>query len=303
MSDINDATRYLDEDGLLTLADRIEDVYAKKTDVSKSIQATYEQSPTLAAHVADEYLYIKTGSSTHITYKTITSIAANTELVVGTNVKVFDDTGIPVYIDKVPGAGGGGVQPILRTEYVGTSTRSDQTIGEGRIIYYINKFYKVVKNGGLPASYTVVPATDLERVSLGTDIPVSVERMPAGAVITAADVSYDDGTVDDALTELNSNLVVETGTTNISGITYTKMGRLVTIHVINATAVDAVTVITGLPKPYGSAYTTSNICNTPIGVNGEVIGRIEYSTYGSTNNWHYYCHAAAGYTSLSYISS
>lgn len=205
MSDINDATRYLDEDGLLTLADRIEDVYAKKTDVSKSIQATYEQSPTLAAHVADEYLYIKTGSSTHITYKTLTSIAANTELVVGTNVKVFDDTGIPVYVDKVPGAGGGGVQPILRTEYVGTSTRSDQTIDEDRIIYYINKFYKVVKNGGLPASYTVVPATDLETVSLGTDILVSVERMPAGAVITAADVVYDDGTVDDALTELNSN--------------------------------------------------------------------------------------------------
>lgn len=299
MSDINDTAKYLDESGLHTLEARVAEVFAKKTDTTKSIKATYEQSPTNSAHSVGEYLYVKTSETTHVTYEVITAIAANTELVVGSNVKVFNDAGIPLYVDKVPGSagpggGGSGISPeytydtspttkahsegdkiwydnnpytatsniaigtalvvgtnisldadipegvlmsiigaeggdstALKTRYVGATTTV--AIPEGRIIFYINKFKRVIKEGGLPANYTIVPNTDLEDAGLSTNVMTAVSGIPKNGAVNASDVTFDNTDtgmtatdVQGAVTELNSKMTLKaTGNTNTDFATAT----------------------------------------------------------------------------------
>ena len=100
----------------------------------------------------------------------------------------------------------------VKAVYVGLTTTT--AIDEGAIVFYDNKFYTVIKTGGLPASYTIVPSTDLEDANIPENYVVTVEGMPATGIINAYEINYNNvGTsltatdVQGAITALDSNSV------------------------------------------------------------------------------------------------
>lgn len=99
----------------------------------------------------------------------------------------------------------------IKVDYVGATTT--KAYAEDAVIYYNNKFYKVIKTGGLPANYTIVPATDLDDADLDENTMVTIVGMPASAGLDAIDVNYDNTTsglsvtkVQGAIDEINSDL-------------------------------------------------------------------------------------------------
>jgi hypothetical protein len=99
----------------------------------------------------------------------------------------------------------------LKVEWVGETTEKAYPINT--VIYYGNKFMKVIKTGGLPINYTILPA-DLEDADLDPKTIVTVEGMPASEALNAADIDYSNttsgasatnvqGAIDEAFSDLS----------------------------------------------------------------------------------------------------
>ena len=155
----------------------------------------------------------------------------------------------------------------LKVDYVGAETT--KAYPENEVIYYSNKFYKVIKEGGLPANYTIVPATDLDDAGLDPETIVTINGIPANGIINASDITFDNtGTgmaatnVQGAVTELNSNIS-------------TKQASLL-VNSYNLT-----TDTDGLAALYNKGITTDKVINVVASTNsGGVV--TSYYTYANS---------------------
>lgn len=173
----------------------------------------YEESPILKAHaVGDKIFY----NDVAYTVTVAMTVPGTTEIIpsgTGKNVNADEIAeGVLVSVIGMPDSGGGGGSAtVLKTYYVGETTTT--SVPENTIIYYIDTFKKVIKSGGLPANYTIVPNTDLADAGLSTDTLVTVTGIPSTGTIQAEDVAFDDTAaqlgatnVQGAISQLNSNL-------------------------------------------------------------------------------------------------
>lgn len=99
-------SRFLDEEGLETLANRIDQVFARKGEGGSKLEyAIYEDSPTLYPHDVNDLIKYN-----GIYYKVKVAMPeTGVALVVGTNIELANlPAGTGVFLDKIPGSGGGG---------------------------------------------------------------------------------------------------------------------------------------------------------------------------------------------------
>lgn len=196
-------SRFLDEEGLETLATRIDQVFARKGEGGSKLEhATYEDSPTLYPHDVNDLIKYN-----GIYYKVKVAMPnAGVALVVGTNIELANlPAGTGVFLDNIPGSGGGGGggdASVVKVRYEVSPTENEHALNE--LIYYNSKVYKCTVAMPDPG-VTLVVGTNIEVPTLSSTTIVMADGLP-GTGMDAADVSYSDSDVDTALTELNSNL-------------------------------------------------------------------------------------------------
>lgn len=147
----------------------------------------------------------------------------------------------------------------LKVDYVGAETT--KAYPENGVIYYSNKFYKVIKEGGLPANYTIVPATDLDDAGLDPETIITINDIPANGIINASDVTFDNtGTgmaatnVQGAVTELNSKI---TDRRNLAQALYNNQDVFIYGSVANGQ------LLLEFPHPFGVQPTNVTLVSNP----------------------------------------
>lgn len=196
-------SRFLDEEGLETLANRIDQVFARKGEGGSKLEyAIYEDSPTLYPHDVNDLIKYN-----GIYYKVKVAMPeAGVALVVGTNIELANlPAGTGVFLDKIPGSGGGGGggdASVVKVRYEVSPTENEHALNE--LIYFNGKVYKCTVAMSDPG-VTLVVGTNIELPSLSSTTIVMADGLP-GTGMDAADVSYGDSDVDTALTELNSKI-------------------------------------------------------------------------------------------------